>query len=70
MRDITTIYNDLLGTCESLAAYLERNDIDEDPVDIQPLLEDEGLYLCTVCGWWVEESDMRWDGCDAVCNEC
>lgn len=67
--DVNKVANRLLGQCDSLDDILERfYEMSEDDMTMQDARElDDLVMCCTLCGWWVDSSEVD---DDSICEEC
>lgn len=65
------IGHDLRGTCETLASYVARKELDIDPEDLEDELLNVSTETCPVCEWWMESCDLvDEDGEPCPCEQC
>jgi len=74
MLDKNAIAMEVLGSCmgpielRELGVIFGLKDEGFDDIDLQVgiICEEEGVWRCDTCSWWVEESDMHND----ICGGC
>ncbi|BAV39236.1 hypothetical protein BPT24_111 [Tenacibaculum phage pT24] len=68
---LTTLVDELQGTCKSLDEACETQHIDCFELNIDELGKiDNEIFNCAECGWWCEISEQAEDGDDSVCVDC
>jgi hypothetical protein len=65
-----TLIEALRGTCDSIPSVLNQHSC-EHLEDHLPFLYylDQHIFLCEICGWWCELSEMA-DNADWQCRDC
>tara|TARA_R110002167_G_scaffold102793_3_gene266409 strand:- start:2499 stop:2738 length:240 start_codon:yes stop_codon:yes gene_type:complete len=62
---------DLQGTCMELEKVLGWHGFDYADLSKSDFDEiDRQVFLCEVCGWWVEVGDYAEDGREYTCSQC
>ena len=75
MRDLTraeisTLYNDLVGTCDDIDKHLEQFEATLEDLSPDTLSEiDQLMFCCDNCGWWCEASEASSDEPEAGDDE-
>ena len=74
MTDKNAIAAEVLGSCmgvnelRKLGQFYGLKDEYSDDIDLQVAIicEDEGVWRCDTCDWWVEVNDLH----NGICSDC
>jgi len=60
----------LVGTANSIDQAIAAFELDCSVEDVESFVEDGGIELCSVCGWWDWADEMVDDGDQFLCQDC
>jgi hypothetical protein len=72
LSDKINIANELLGSCASTSDLVDKYELDffEGAYEIEKAANDCGVWLCDICGWWYDESEIHEYQPEVICETC